>query len=162
MRLGIRNRIRLMRKVLTHQIVLTKVKYQIENWFVFVVFVCLRTTNFYQVNDIFVLEELKDSNFSKCGDRKLKSKRIMWKCEIENAELQFTYSFLLVFHQDTFHSNKLVAILCTGFEYFATKEWTWKVERNFEEFRNVLPECSLADFGNFFILDGFIAIRKVI
>lgn len=50
---------------------LTKVKNQIEDWFVFVVFVGFRSANFYQIHDIFVLKKLKNPNLTKSCDWEL-------------------------------------------------------------------------------------------
>jgi hypothetical protein len=53
------------------KIMFAEVEYEIEDRFVFVVLICLRPADFYQIHDIFVFEKLKDANFSERCDRKL-------------------------------------------------------------------------------------------
>lgn len=48
-----------------------EVEDEIKDRFVFVVLICLRSADFYQIHDILVLEKLKDANFSECCDWKL-------------------------------------------------------------------------------------------
>lgn len=57
----------------TGQIVLTEVKDQIKGGFEFVELSDFRPADFYQVDHIFVLEELEYSNFSQSSDWKLET-----------------------------------------------------------------------------------------
>lgn len=49
----------------------TEVKYEVEDWFVFVILVGFSSTYFYQIYNILVLEELENSDFAEGSDGKL-------------------------------------------------------------------------------------------
>jgi hypothetical protein len=51
------------------QVVITEIEHQVEGAPVFVVVISLRPADLEQVDNVFVLEQLEDFNFSQCSNR---------------------------------------------------------------------------------------------
>lgn len=151
----------------THQIVLAEVKDQVENWFVFVVFVGLRPTNFYQVDDVLMLEELQNANFTESCDGKLKEHSGTFRKMASNIQLGW-FNSRLPFRSPWERASSR-RTCCRSWLGLWTPRW-WSAEH--ENMRNeigesedpveILPKCSLTNFRDLLILDGLIAVRKII
>lgn len=84
----------------------------------------------------------------------------------------YTYPFLFIVHQHFFHSYEFFStILIPSLEHLPT-ERSWKNNKHFsfvydynlkvsENFLSILPEGALANFRNFFIFRGFVAMGKI-